>query len=336
MRARESAVFVPVRARGLYPQKVGTKDSYGSQARTNTKVGLVAVGLFSLSLNIWLFMNNAPTVYDVNSNGVLKRSTQLTLDDYAVNPGCKIPLSEQRFLPPALCNKPRTRILLLSFFTTRTKARLWTEKFKNDNTLGLKNRICYATSRGYRYVIEVVDNSKIQNTVPIMFYKTYLVSHYLQFTDWLVWMDYDLIIKNPHNWFEQYLDTRFELLVTDHENDINNGAFMLRNSPWGRKFVEHWLFLCKDRNKYKFTDNGPFAEAVLRFGSNDLPKLKKCKYTHDGCYREMLSQGAGKGVGKFYIECLGKIKTKLMGPWNRTVHRDMGKLPRTCLFYSDD
>ena len=60
--------------------------------------------------------------------------------------------------------------------------------------------MCYAASRGYRYVIEVVDNSKIQDKMPIMFYKTYLVSHYLQFTDWLVWMDYDLIVKNPHNW----------------------------------------------------------------------------------------------------------------------------------------
>ena len=37
--------------------------------------------------------------------------------------------------------------------------------------------------------------------------------YYLQFTDWLVWLDYDLIVKNPHNWFEQYMDSRFELLV---------------------------------------------------------------------------------------------------------------------------
>jgi hypothetical protein len=113
---------------------------------------------------------------------------------------CQIPLPSERILPPALCNKPSSRILLLSFFTTTTKARLWKEEDGNDNTLGLKNRMCYAASRGYRYVIEVVDNSKIQDKMPIMFYKTYLVSHYLQFTDWLVWMDYDLIVKNPHNW----------------------------------------------------------------------------------------------------------------------------------------
>ena len=112
---------------------------------------------------------------------------------------CQIPPPSRRVLPPALCNGPRARILLLSFFTTTTKAKLWMEEGGNDNTLGLKNRMCYAAARGYRYVIEVVDNSKITKT-PIMFYKTYLVSQYLQFTDWLVWMDYDLIVKNPHNW----------------------------------------------------------------------------------------------------------------------------------------
>ena len=82
---------------------------------------------------------------------------------------------------------------------------------KSDNTLGLKNRICYTAARGYKYIIEVVNTNAKANsalpkpldTTPIMFYKPYLVSHYLQFTDWLVWMDYDLIIKNPHNFFEQ-------------------------------------------------------------------------------------------------------------------------------------
>ena len=112
---------------------------------------------------------------------------------------CKIPLPSERILPPALCNKPRLRILLLSFFTTGVKGRLWKDQAANDITLGLKNRMCYAASRDYRYVIEVVDNSNVKG-VAIMFYKIYLVSFYLQFTDWLVWMDYDLIVKNPHNW----------------------------------------------------------------------------------------------------------------------------------------
>ena len=60
-------------------------------------------------------------------------------------------------------------------------------------------------------------------------------------------MDYDLIIKNPHNWFEQYMDSRFELLVTDHAEDVNNGAFMLRNSEWGNAFVDHWLNVSSTR-----------------------------------------------------------------------------------------
>jgi hypothetical protein len=128
------------------------------------------------------------------------------------------------------------------------------------------------------------------------------------------------------NRFEQYIDSRFHLLVTDHKDDINNGAFMLRNSAWGKAFVDHWLFLCTNRNKYQFTDNGPFAETVLRFGGNDLPTWSNCSYSHDYCYREMTSKNNGKGNGKDYVICLGKTKVKLMGNWNRTEHRDMGEL----------
>ena len=108
-------------------------------------------------------------------------------------------------LPAQLCATRRepVRILILSFFTTTTKAGF--HKGNHDNSLGLKNRICYTAARGYSYIIEVVNTNPHNNTgaidsMPIMYYKPYLVSHYLQFTDWLVWMDYDLIVKNPHNW----------------------------------------------------------------------------------------------------------------------------------------
>ena len=204
--------------------------------------------------------------------------------------------------------------------------------------------------------MEVIDRSEYANAtrskdgkttrpVPIMFYKTYLVKQYLQFTDWLVWQDFDLIVKNPHNWFEQYLaehgDDRFHLLLTDLSDNINNGAFMLRNSAWGQRFVDHWLFLCSNRNRYIFTDNGPFAEAVLRFSSHSLPE--HCgHYEFDSCLQEMAaaqksatyrkgvlkgpkSQGRGAG-GRAFVNCLGKYKERMMGPWNRKRHRAMGRV----------
>ena len=111
---------------------------------------------------------------------------------------------------------------------------------------------------------------------------------------------------------------------------------MLRNSPWGKAFVDHWLFLSTKRNKYQFTDNGPFAETVLRFGSNDLPSWSNCSYSRDYCYN-MMTKKSGKGNGKEYVICLGKIKAKLTGDWNRTEHRDMGTEHLRCfcmLFFS--
>ena len=257
--------------------------------------------------------------------------------------------AEQPTLPASLCStdSPPVRILLLSFFTTTQKAENW----KQDNTLGLKNRICYTAIRGYNYMIEVVDTNMDDSTnpeenmddLPVMYYKPYLVSHYLQFTDWLVWMDYDLIVKNPHNFFEQYVThDRFHLILTDHKEDINNGAFMLRNSDWGRQFVDHWRYLCSDRKRYPFTDNGPFAEAVLRFGSNALPENSRCSYGFDTCAKEAIKTPKEKPNHKFqkllkvnltprqssskYVRCLGKWKTTLMGPWDRSNHRDIGRI----------
>ena len=71
----------------------------------------------------------------------------------------------------------------------------------------------------------------------VQYYKPHLVKQYLELTDWLVFLDYDLIVKHPHNWYEQYIGTNeYDLVVTDHKEDINNGAFTLRNSQWGRAF----------------------------------------------------------------------------------------------------
>ena len=62
-------------------------------------------------------------------------------------------------VPASLCGRPPVRILLLSFFTTTTNSgKKWADEKKQEKAdappylLGLKNRMCYAAARGYRYV----------------------------------------------------------------------------------------------------------------------------------------------------------------------------------------
>ena len=292
---------------------------------------------------------------------------------------CQIPLPrlDQHLLPASLCGRRPQRILLLSFFTRTVASAKWMHNKKqkgntkqkgpgayrpSPNLLGFKNRMCFAAARGYRYVVEVIDNRKKLDdryaidsgnvgSVPIMLYKAYMVKYYLQFTDWLVWQDFDLIVKNPHNWFEQYLssqkygDDRFHLILTDHNSSINNGAFMLRNSAWSRSFVDHWIHLSSTR-QYPFSDNGPFAETVLRFGSLSFPKDEK-GYIFDSCLRQMrtaamkerLKQKKRKEASANekekqeleagivgWVSCLWKVKSRLMGPWKRERQRVMGRI----------
>ena len=152
------------------------------------------------------------------------------------NPECMVaPPILDRYMPAQLCPKAMTRVMVLSFFTLQSHGKLWKS---NSKAKGVKNRICYTAAKGYRYVIEVVDDKKM--TVPVQFYKVYIVQHYLKHTDYLVWLDYDLIVKNPHNWFEQYIDDRLDLVITDHKNDILNGAIILRNNEWGNAFMDYW------------------------------------------------------------------------------------------------
>ena len=133
----------------------------------------------------------------------------------------------ERKLPSHLCSQKHTRILMLSFFTTGTNLGLWAGKSKS---LGVKNRFCFAAHRDYKYVVEVVPDDLLGD-IPPMFYKVFVVKHYLPLTDWLVWLDYDLIVKNPWNWYEQYLLEDFELIITDHKNDVNNGTCLTFPCP---------------------------------------------------------------------------------------------------------
>lgn len=103
-----------------------------------------------------------------------------------------------------------------------------------------------------------------------------------------------------------------------------SGGFLIHNSAWGRMFVDHWLALTATKSKYPFTDNGGFSEATLRFGSRGMPI--GCRYTSDACvkYINKISDKSKKSGA--WVACLGKTKNGLMGLWNRTRNRDLGRV----------
>lgn len=81
----------------------------------------------------------------------------------------------------------------------------------------------------------------------------------------------DLVVKRTDVNFVDRYATEADLTVTDHNRALNNGAFVLKNSAWGRKFIQRWISLTDSGYDFPFSDNGSFIESILSF----LPAYKK-------------------------------------------------------------
>ncbi|CAM4868829.1 unnamed protein product [Rotaria socialis] len=71
-----------------------------------------------------------------------------------------------------------------------------------------------------------------------------LIKH-LNYSDWLLWIDSDLLIMN----FERRLETfiprndHIDIVITADKLGINAGIFFWRNSPSGREIFEKWKLM---------------------------------------------------------------------------------------------
>jgi hypothetical protein len=80
---------------------------------------------------------------------------------------------------------------------------------------------------------------------------------------------------------------------------------MLRNSEWGNAFIDHWLAVSSARNKYPFTDNGGFAETVMRFGTRHMPP--HCRYNGGDCLAKFTKKMKPQEMSKAWVNCLGVL-----------------------------
>ena len=120
---------------------------------------------------------------------------------------CHIKLPRARNLPPKLCDdseKQSLRVLFVTVTSANVDTKLHVKYLSRGSpTLALKNRACYVVARGHRYIVDVLDTTKFHGLAPK--YKLHVLKTYLPFTDWLVYLDPNVIVRNPHNWMEQYV-----------------------------------------------------------------------------------------------------------------------------------
>ena len=82
--------------------------------------------------------------------------------------------------------------------------------------------------------------------------------------------DGDQFIVDPKRTLESFVpqhSKNVSLIIADNPNIINNGAFIMRNTPWLRQtLLPLWRDLDFQSNSsgYLFTDNGSMLEMILR------------------------------------------------------------------------
>jgi hypothetical protein len=136
----------------------------------------------------------------------------------------------------------------------------------------------------YAYLLDVIPMTEVPkrngHLAPTWF-KPPAVKRWLRRVDYLVYLDMDLVVKRDDvDFVRSFITTSYptqtlsaagarpplpDLVVTDHNKALNNGAFILRNSAWGNKFAARWAKISASGFRFPFSDNGSFIETILSF-----------------------------------------------------------------------
>jgi len=143
---------------------------------------------------------------------------------------------------------------------------------------------CYCALHGYHFIEEHIHLLKGRH---FFHNRQRVIQKYLPHYQWVVFIDGDSWVVNRTKRFEEILDDRYDLLLSMRENhEIFCGAIIIRNSPYGRSFLDNWL---------KWSDNG---QARMNFDNGDLiyhvihemkpPGWEKCKdIYHNGTQKDL-------------------------------------------------
>lgn len=122
----------------------------------------------------------------------------------------------------------RDSVLFYSFMTVSPDRKYRTQAFYD---LPLRNKICYMQHKQYCWLIQTVGNSEIDSSpakehfIPT-WYKPIGIWKILHRAAYLIYLDVDIIVKNPIIDFFDYVSD-VDLTLTDHNAALNNGAFII-------------------------------------------------------------------------------------------------------------
>jgi len=167
------------------------------------------------------------------------------------------------------------KIIVAQFYTSNVKYGKYSEKINRE----------YCKNKGYEYVVEKNDSkiySLLQDRAPT-WYKPQLIQEIFDKSnlDWVLFLDADAIISDDTQKIEDYIDSKYELIVSDdvgHHSDYNAGVILIKNSKWSREFIKTWW---TSSNSFTGIDAKELAISSINSENINVKGIFKTALWHD-------------------------------------------------------
>lgn len=188
-------------------------------------------------------------------NGVAKCMRMITPSQVIVAIESYLPLNEINLLPSKICI-----------------ATLADDGMKDLRELTFPNKKEYAEKHGYGFVGESqIFHEKDRQDRPAAWSKLPLILKLMSDYEWIFWSDADSVITNPYIKLESLIDNNYEFIVTNDQNGMNTGEFIIKSTE------ETWRFLRDSWERTQFINNGCWEQSAMGQLLNENPNRIRTK-----------------------------------------------------------
>jgi hypothetical protein len=136
---------------------------------------------------------------------------------------------------------------------------------------------CYCATHGYAFFVEPL---KLLSDRYVDHSRQRLVQKYLPYYQWVVYINPDTIVADRSKKIEDYLPKNYDVVLHWRENkELTAGGFAIKNSDYGRNFLEKWIALSDGGKERVNRDTGDLNYLVLK--ESGIDGSEKCIDMYD-------------------------------------------------------